>query len=475
MSVTTTGDGSDIALLTADMAERAANYARYAAYYAGRQEIEFAGEKLQSAFGDALAGLVCNRCAPVVDAFADRLQIAGFTDANGKADEVADAVWTANTMHRGAGEIHTEALTSGDAYLIVWPDMETGAPRLYPNLGSRMAILYDDEVPGQVSVAAKAWRLRDRRWRLNLYYADRLEKYISAASTDAAPTSTAAYQPYQDDGDRAWPVAYDASWTGTVPVFHFANNARTASYGRSELADIIPLQDRLNMSLANLAIAEEFQSFRQRWATGLQPLRDPNTGEYVTPFKAGAGQIWLATNEATKFGDFEAADLNMFGATAEGWETRIARTARVPMHYLLQTGQVSGETLKVAEGPFVAKVEDRQRAFGIVWERAMTFALRVAGISDTELSVQWQPAESRIDKEFWEVAALRAERGVSDQQILREFGYTDAEIEQMADEAQATADKVGAAMGAAFNAGQFAGNPYQNTGVQSVTAPSPAA
>ena len=35
---------------------------------------------------------------------------------------------------------------------------------------------------------------------------------------------------------------------------------------------------------------------------------------------------------------------------------------------------------------------------------------------------------------FWELAAIKRELGVSPQQILREYGYTDKQIEEMRDE-----------------------------------------
>jgi hypothetical protein len=186
------------------------------------------------------------------------------------------------------------------------------------------------------------------------------------------------------------------------------------------------------MTLANLAIAEEYQSYRQRWAVGLEPIIDPDTGKEISPFSAGAGDLWAVASENTKFGEFSAADLAMFGETAEGHEKRIARTAGIPMHHLMQTGAPeSGEALKTAEEPFVAKVRDRQRAFGPVWEAVMSHALKIEGEADPVANINWARAESRDEREFWELAAIKREMGVSPQQILREYGYTDAEIEDM--------------------------------------------
>lgn len=444
----------DIGALTADLRAHRPVYHKFRDYYDGIQEIRFAGEKLQTDFGKRLAKLVCNRISPAVDAIADRLQILGWTGADGEANDDAERIWRTNGMEAGHGEVHVEALSLGDGYVLVWPDAD-GRARMYVQRAENIAVVFDPENPGELRVAAKAWRLADHRWRLNLYYRDRLEKYITVNPTigDDVPDDPKLYAPFSDE-DGVWPVVYDPAWTGVVPVFHFGNNARTGEYGRSEVAALIPLQDRLNMTLANLAIAEEFQSYRQRWATGIQPLYDEATGKPISPWRAGAGEIWLSANEAARFGDFEPADLAMFGTTAEGHEIRMARTARIPLFHLLQTGAPeSGEALKTAEEPFVAKVRDRMRSFGPVWERAMALALRIEGVADPVVSVNWQRPETRNEREFWELAAIKRELGVSPQQILREYGYTDREIEQMREEIAEHARLMAGLAAQAFNRG----------------------
>lgn len=444
---------SDIAILTADLKAHRPTYLTYRNYYDGEQPIRFAGEKLQHAFGEELNELVCNRVAPAVDAVADRLQIQGFTTTSGAANDRAAEIWQRNGMDRVHGEVHTEALTAGDGYVLVWPDAD-GKALMYVQRAEWIAVDFDLEHPGELRVAAKAWRLADKRWRLNLYYRDRLEKYITHNAIDEpnAPDNEKLYEPFIEDNE-AWPVPYDQSWTGTVPIFHFANNGRTGEYGRSEVKALMSLQNRLNMTLANLAIAEEFQSYRQRWATGLQLILDPETGKPVSPFTAGAGQLWVSPNEAAKFGDFEAANLEMFSNTAEGHEIRMARTARIPLYHLLQAGAPeSGEALKTAEEPFVKKVLDRMRSFGPVWEAAMGHALKIEG-TEPDVRVNWARAETRNEREFWELSAIKREMGVSPQQILREYGYSDDEIEQFkAELAEHTETMMGMAA-QAFNQG----------------------
>src|SRR5690606_18352200 len=102
---------------------------------------------------------------------------------------------------------------------------------------------------------------------------------------EAPPDADSGWERHSDEGDRAWPIPHTM---GRVPIFHLSVTHRPGCYGRSDIAPIIPLQDRLNLTIANQAVAEEFQSYPQRWATGIQLVSDPETGEHIHPFSAGA-------------------------------------------------------------------------------------------------------------------------------------------------------------------------------------------
>lgn len=462
-SVINDPDTTDVAWALGDLAKRKDTAKRYREYYDGKQPFVFANDILEGKFGKQLENFACNVCANVVDALADRLAITGFIDeAAAEADveggepavdygDAAMGIWKRNRMPKRQGEIFAEAFLMGDGYAIVWPDADTGLPVIYPNRADRVTVAYDPEHPGRKEFAAKVWPQRDGHWRINLYYPDRLEKYITAnASTGQPMASTASsLREYRDEGDEGWPLTYD--W-GVVPVFHFGNNARTGELGRSELAPIIPLQDRLNASLANLAIAEEYQSFRQRWATGISVVKDKETGEPINPFKHGAGNLWLTGAKEARFGDFQEGDLTALNANAEAWEVRIARRARIPLYYLLQSGEPpSGESLKVSDGPMVKKEEDRQVAWGDEMEDMLVFALRLEALApgsgvamppdDLSLESQWEPAETRNEQTFWTVQGLKHDLGVPEDQVLQEGGYTKQQTEEFKDTNDAEQDR----------------------------------
>ncbi len=433
----------------------AESYTTASDYYNGHHDLGFATTAYHNTFRDLLKATTCNRCRSVVDAHADRLKVIGFSDegteerspetaddtpadvASGKAPrEMAWDLWRQNRMDKRAGEIHQEAFTTGDAYVIVDKHPTTGVVNIWPQLASQIRVAYNDEHPGAIDLAAKKWRLHNGKARLNLYFEDRIEKYVSRnkeANTGAMLPK--AFERYTDKDDAgAWPLRLI---TPGIPVFHFGNNARTGEYGTSELVDVIPLQDDLNKTIADMMVAGEFGAFRQRWAVGVSPVIDPITGLEALPFKAGPGQVWFADADADgtapKFGDFTETDITQYIDEKETFSTEIARVSRVPVHYLLMTGTPpSGESLKLLEAPFVAKLQDRQIAFGQVWGDVIRYALLLqSGVDVPGLVTEWQPASPRSEKETADLALIYSQVGWPEEELWRFMGKTDAEIARM--------------------------------------------
>lgn len=436
-----------IAIALKDLRKPIELYRRYYRYYDGRQNLRFATEKYNNAFAGLFREFALNLCPAVVDAMADRLTVTGFEseDAEDENDPVATAawdIWRANRMDRHAGEVHREALLSGDAYVIVWPD-EQMQPRFYAQKGAGVTVHYAEESddPEDIDWAAKMWVLDNGQARLNLYYPDRIEKYITTSSMSGGgwPEKASAFREHLVEGET-WPL--DNPY-GRTPVFHFANNAGTAEFGRSELLNVLPVQDALNKSVTDLMVASEFAAFRQRWATGIDLPIDPITGKVSEAFKAGVDRLWTTGEPDAKFGEFGAADLTKIREVSDAFKIDIATITGIPLHYFnVVNGEFpSGESLKTAESRLIRRVEDRQTAFGNVWEDAMAFAMTIQGSEpSSRLSTIWESASPRSDKETWEVAALKQAAGVSRSQILREGGYSAEEVKEMLAEQQAEED-----------------------------------
>lgn len=436
-------------------------YARSERYYDGKHDLAFATEKFQNTFGSLFREFALNLCPVICDAVRDKLHVTGFSteDAgtSSRADAVssaARAVWQRNRMHTRAGEIHKQALKCGDAYMIVWPD-EVGRSMLYPNRAANCTIVYEDDSPGRVRWAAKYWRMADKFIRLNLFYPDRIEKYISTTECDGSLPDANGFQPFADietqgrrDGtttivrgsappsprlrvsasDSVIPNPY-----GVVPVFHFANNADIGLPGRSELDAAIPIQDGLNKSVLDMLVAMEYSAYRQRWAAGIEIEYDSD-GKVVAPFTAGIDHLWISENPNAKFGDFEAAQLDQFLKVKDGFRVDMAAVTGTPLDYFMQNsgGFPSGESLRKAETRFLAKIRERQETFGQVWADVMAFALMIEGRDrDVSLITEWEDPAPVAEREILENILLKKQIGLPVEQALLEAGYGEADVKRM--------------------------------------------
>lgn len=428
----------DVTLALRTLAGRQHDYATYEAYYAGRQRLTFASDSFRQAFAGQLRQLVYNRCGAVVDALADRLRIEGWqandSDQVEPVEQAALEVWRRSRLDLRHVDAHVEAMRSGDAYLIVWPDMD-GAPRIAVNAGHLVTTVRDDEDPERIVLAVKAWQVTRGplagRWRVTTYAPDAIRRWITTSAQDAMPEKSAKLEPYEDEA----PAEVGNPW-GVTPVFGLHNASGLGAAGVSELRDLIPLQDGLNKSIADMLVAMEYVAYPQRWATGVEVPLDPETGRPMKPFRPGVDRVWVVGDENATLGEFPPADMGGFLSVQQDWDVKISRVSRVPVHWLgMSGGFPSGESLKTAEAPFVSKVLDRQAEFGAVWGDAMALALRIAGFSEAEagqIAPVWVTAETRSESEFWRVAQQKQAAGVPSAQIWREAGYTPGQVEEFA-------------------------------------------
>lgn len=446
-----------------------ANVAKeYVDYYEGRQPITYASDSYKDYFAKMVSRYRENICPAVIDSITDRLQVTGITieaqegpalaDAPEAGGEDADAaqaeqagptpeeqaaaavwaVWRANKMERRSGRVHKEATKAADSFVIVWPDPVTQAAHIYSQDSLKVYVHYDEETE-TIDWAVKYWLQDDDYGRAALYTPEAIERFITVdkvkTKTLGLPSERARWVPYAGDEGP-----YTANPYGRVPVFHFANDADTGEYGASELRDVLPIQDALNKATADMLVSMEFNAYPQRWATGMQIENDTVTGKPKTSFKPGSEHLWQNPDPEGRFGQFEAANLVQLIDVQNRFKAAAADVCGIPAHYMQMTpgNWPSGESLKTAEARFVAKVEDRQHAFGDVWADVLTFVAEIEGIAlPGQISVLWQEASPRSDADMAAVALAKKQVGVSNEQLQRELGYSEEEIKRMGEEAQA--------------------------------------
>jgi Phage portal protein, SPP1 Gp6-like len=416
-----------------------AKYDLFEKYYQGIHDLTFATDKFTNAFGQLFRELALNMIPLVVDAPKDKLIVTEFSNESGDETAANDAweIWQNNRLDVRSELVHKEALKKGDGYVIVWVDDKQKTTTIYPQKAENMAVFYDEETPGRIAWAAKMWIDNNKFTRINLYYPDKIEKYISKRKSANGTPGVKDFQPVAETPEIANPY-------NVVPVFHFPNNPDIAGMGTSESINAIPIQKALNKTVCDMLVASEFSSYKQRYASGIEVEYD-ELGNPKAPFMAGIERLWISESTESKFGEFSATDLKQFLDAKESFKMDIATVTGTPLHYFMQTsGQSpSGESQRRSETRFISKCKLKQSTFGQIWANVLAFALQIESKkTDVRLFTNWVDAGELSEKEMLENLLLKKELGIDDETLFTEAGYgTDAIVKILAAK-QAKADAV---------------------------------
>jgi len=445
---------------------RRKSYAVYDDYYEGAQTVKLTDRLKKFLMADGLS-FRDNFCEVVVDVLAERLEVIGVDSKDEELDTWAWGLWQANRMDAVQLLTHSQALIKGDSYVLVSFDNAEKVVKMHHQDAHMILPRYDPNT-GEMVWCSKKWtEMIDSmsKTRMNLFYPDRIEKFISRGGSHN-------WQQFLDDGEDTWPVPWvsaDGRPLG-IPIIHFRNRPNGNDFGTSELYNVIPMQDLLNKSLVDLIQALDVHAFRQRYVVGVQAAGN---------LESVPGAVWDLSpkdvSEQILVGEFEAADVDGMLKAIETIVQHIAGRSRTPQHLFHITGNYpSGESLKTAEAGLVSKIKNRQVGFGNAWEDAISLAYRLAtsfgqegtpmmregtpwmGVG-TLVEMVWEDPEIRNELTHLQALKEKLALGVSQHQIWREMGYDQDQIDQMDQDQQdqrVRDTNLGAAILEGFNRGQ---------------------
>lgn len=388
------------------------------AYYEGNHPLPIAHEKARTHFRRLLRASRANWTGLIVDAVAERLHVDGFRFGDaGESDDDVWAMWQANDLDAESELVHTEALVTGESFVTVWNNpADPQVPLIMPEHASQMTVEADRTNRRELAAAFKMWTddWTGRRMA-TLYLPDVIYKFTSP----------------KDGGDWKEREERLTNPLGRVPVAVFRNRPRLLTGGRSEIEDVIDVQDRINKTLFDRAMASEYSSFRQRYSIGMEiPVDDQ--GLPKAPFEAAVDRLWMAEDPDVKFGEFSTTDLGPFIEAVESDIRTMAAISRTPPHYLLGAMvNISGDALKAAESGLSSKAASRTRQFGEAWERVAGLAFAVLDdprAKEQSSEVIWRDVETRTEGERVDALTKMATLGVPRVALWERWGATPQEI-----------------------------------------------
>jgi hypothetical protein len=436
-----------LARLNRRLNDRQERMERYEAYYAGRQPLAFVSDTFRAAFGDRFREFSSNFMSLVVDAHRERLLVQGIRIGDERqGDQDAWDWWQRNRLDAESQTAHTEALVKGIAYVLVWPDPDSGEPEATVESALQVVV---DTVPGKSwkrRAALKRWLGDDGKYHAELYLPDGVYKFVSAqayAFTIPSWDQGTTWQPEELVGEP-WPVPNPI---GIIPIVPMVNRPRltgpvvngvpSPDNGESEIAMVMSNQDAINKLRADTINASDLAAFRQRWLKNWQVEVDEKTGQPIEPFKSAVDRLWILPppdaddpNPATpELGEFEQTDLAPMISAISMEVSALGAISRTPYHYLLpQSGQPpSGESLKAAESGLEHKVADSKIHKGESWEEVFRLNFKFRGDprgDDLGAEVIWANSESRAEAVHTDAMTKWKALGVPDEIVWEELGIS---------------------------------------------------
>lgn len=409
----------------------------YDAYYRGEFPLPWLAPQAQDDFRRVLRMTRSNYMGLVADAKAERAQIEGFRLAT---DEASDSdtwrIWQANHMDVDSDQAILESLIGGVSYTLVEPNYDDpSTPHIFVEHAAQAIV---EHMPGtNRRVAAAGLKVWDDDWTGELHGTLYLPGWLwkvrapRPLAADGGTTVAPSWSGRPVAGEE-WPARNPL---GEVPLEEIPNNPRLLTGGVSELADVTDVQDRINKTIADRLITQDFGAFPQKWAAGW-PEADED-GTPTPPIRIGRDRILTTavSGQDAKFGQFDSAALDPYSAAKREDVKDIASRTRTPAQYLLgEMSNVNGETLKAAESGLVSAVRSRCRGWGEGFENTARRARRTAGLPDggPAIEVVWRNPEYRTPGETMDAAIKARQSGlVTLRQAREDVGYSVTQIERM--------------------------------------------
>jgi Phage portal protein, SPP1 Gp6-like len=418
----------------------------YDAYYSGDQQPISYNDRISQAYAQLLTMSVSNWCRLIVDVVAERLTVGSIQSGSEPVlDTTAWTYWQANNLDAGQVQIHTEALKMGLCYGAVWP-RDNMAPRIVGESPTQVHVRYN-EVTGLPVYGVKVWEGRtegDRYLYVTLYdqfavyrfrstaQGQKLESYVPRAP-QTFDLSSLSLEPRPSDDDGGPELDNPM---GRVPFVKFTTQPDLLGGYTSEIAGVLPIQDRINKTTADRMMTQEFHAFPQRWVTGIDIPVDPDTKQPIQPFDSALDRLWTAVSPETSFGQFPPNGSEGFLRAIEADIQAMSTQSRTPPHYLIGgMGQFpSGESVRATEYGLSRKVESRQQTYGEAWEEVIRLAALAEGntslAEDVALHVEWADVEARSEGELVDALLKMATLGVPTDALWERWGVPPQTIER---------------------------------------------
>lgn len=325
----------------------------------------------------------------IVNTLKQALFVDGFRSTDEKGRPVSDEnspvwrqLWQPNRLDARQGTVHRAAISYGYAYTRV--SRADPVPRIRPYSPFRCTTLYkdpdDDPWPRYAMIVERSDSLTGRT--VDRRRPEAIRELLGPEKVtilDENHTYELQVDPHNTTGSQAKIISVAEHGLGVCPIVRFLDSDDTDGLCLGKVEPLLPVQRQLNQTTFSLLMTQQFESFRQRWVTGMSEETD-DEGNVIDPWNPSVSSVWAAEGTDTKFGEFSEANLTGYLESRRATMLFATATGQVPAHSLLigsGISNISAEALVALEKSFDGDVDDHQTGFGESWEQT----IRLGGLA----------------------------------------------------------------------------------------------
>lgn len=314
-----------------------------------------------------------------------------------------ELVWQPNRLDSRQRAVHRSVITYGAGYVSTLPatmgaertaKIDTWSPQ-------RCTVLYDDEIndewPQYALTVAHPELLGGGRRPLEdptQAAAEYGGQPVKVKVWDSTHVYTVGLSTPADRRDSGTVLEVVEHGLEVCPVVRFWDpDEDGCSPGRVE--PLIPVQRQINQTTFGLLMTQQFQAFRQRWATGMAIETDED-GNPTQPWNAAVNAVWQNESPDGKFGDFAETSLDGYLTSRDKALLFVTASSQIPPHNMVvgnAISNISAEALAALQSAHDHNSLDLQDQLGESWEQVLRVSALAAddidGWLDTSAQVVW--------------------------------------------------------------------------------------
>ena len=389
--------------------------------YEGDQQLPYAPEGVSLEYHELRNQAIANWLQPAMDAPVQRMEAESISDDAGKTDAAAWADWVAFDLETRQKVVYTQMMVQGRGVMSVSKTAPAarGAKARVENC--RRVYLHPDPAdPFETQFAVKMW-VENQRPASGLWVPTQamgtLGAKVVAVVYDAV--ECVRFEKPGTEGVGGWVrVASTPHGLGAIPFVEFGHNVDADNGTHTVIDQLIPMQNAINTIRFNTLLAMQFSAYRQRVATGYDPvLRDGNGevvyvkdeqgNEIVGPDgqpvpqlrpsgRVGVDRLLVFPGSDTKVFDLDESNLQNYITVYTKFLTDLFSKAQTPPQYGIdRMANLSGDALAGAESTLTSLVNDLKREANSGMRKVLRLVDAARGETPRNRRIEWSDTEPK--------------------------------------------------------------------------------